>query len=339
MIIKSMSRKDASFGQLIEYMSDINKSDEQYNVYQNIYSKKGFDIEEEFKKNAWLMKKRKNGVYLYHEILSITKAKGISLKQQKEALRYIAYKYALDRAPKNLVFGTLHDDHDEHLHYHLLISANALGDPKKTRLSKKQFDNLKKDMEKHVLKNHPELEQKVVINRQVGEKLSNKEYEYKKRTGKKSDRDTVKDNLTEVFSDSKNKQDLFTKLSESGYELYIRGKTIGVKKIETGKNYRLKTLGLLDKFEQLSEIIAPTVDKNSQNNNNKKDESENKQEKAKTESKQKEQVNKDTNKTENTVNNKDDREKNSKKGFLNKVKTKLKRNKMRQKQSGKNKTR
>ena len=32
MIIKSMSRKEPSFGQLVEYMSDIDKSDEQYNV-------------------------------------------------------------------------------------------------------------------------------------------------------------------------------------------------------------------------------------------------------------------------------------------------------------------
>ena len=59
MIIKSMSRKVPSFGQLIEYMSDIDKSDEQYNIYQNIYARNSEDIEQEFKQNAETMFKRK----------------------------------------------------------------------------------------------------------------------------------------------------------------------------------------------------------------------------------------------------------------------------------------
>ena len=107
MIIKSMARKTPSFSQLVEYMSDIDKSDDRYNVYQNLYSRKREDIKAEFLHNATRMTKRKNGNFLYHEILSITKTDKLTRDRQKEILRDIAYSYAQQRAEKNLIFGTL----------------------------------------------------------------------------------------------------------------------------------------------------------------------------------------------------------------------------------------
>jgi len=255
MIIKSMSRKEPSFGQLIEYMSDIDKSDEQYNVYQNLYSRKQDDIEQEFLSNAAYVAKRKNGNYLYHEILSITKAKKLDDKKQKEILRDIAYEYAQRRASHNLVFGTLHDDHDDHLHYHLLISANVSGESKKTRLAKAQFDKIKKELESRVLKKYPELEQTVVINKEAGEKLSNKGAEQKRRTGKTPERDLLKAKLQDIFSQCDTKEAFFTALKEAGLEFYVRGKTMGIKDLITDRNHRLKTLGLLENFQGLSDRI------------------------------------------------------------------------------------
>ncbi len=255
MIIKSMSRKEPTFGQLIEYMSDIDKAEKRYNIHQNLYTREIEDIEREFQENARYMHRRKNGVYLYHEILSITKAEKLDLKKQKEALREIAYEYARNRANQNLIFGTLHDDHDEHLHYHLIISANAVGESKKTRLSKAQFDRFKKDMEKRVLKNYPELEQKVVINHEAKEKLSNKAYETKRRTKKKLKRDILKEKLQAIFKETQTKQAFFETLSKEKLEIYIRGKNIGIKELETGRKHRLKTLGLDEEFKALSSRI------------------------------------------------------------------------------------
>ena len=255
MIIKSMARKEPSFGQLIEYMADIDKSDEQYNVYQNLFSRKLDDIEQEFLSNAARMAKRKNGNYLYHEILSITKAEKLEHNKQKQILREVAYQYAQQRASQNLIFGTLHDDHDDHLHYHLLISANASGESKRTRLSKAQFDKLKKTMESRVLKHYPELEQKVVINREAGERLSNKGAEQKRRTGKTPQRDELKAKLEAIFAKCDSKEDFFTALNEAGLEFYVRGKTLGVKDLAHDRNHRLKTLGLLDAFHSLSDRI------------------------------------------------------------------------------------
>lgn len=250
-----MSRKIPSFGQLVAYMQDMDKSDTQYNIYRNLYGRKLADIEAEFLENSTLVYKRKNGVYLYHEILSITKSKTLDEKRQKEILRDLAYEYAQNRAPNNLIFGALHDDHEGHLHYHFCISSNAVGERKKTRLSKAQFDTFKKDMEQRVLTNYPELEQKAVINKQAGEKFSNKGAEVKRRTGKTPQRDALKQKLTDIFAQTYTKQDFFTAMSEAGLETYVRGKTIGVIDIAHSRKHRLKTLGLLDAFHTMSNRI------------------------------------------------------------------------------------
>ncbi len=250
-----MSRKDKSFAQLIYYMADIDKSDEQYNIYHNLYARNLDDIEAEFMHNAEYVHKRKNGVYMYHEILSITKAEHLDEAKQKVLLRQIAYQYAQQRANNNLIFATLHDDHDHHLHYHFLISSNAVGDSKKTRLSKTQFDRFKKDLEKYTLEHFPELEQQVVINRQASEKLSRKGGERKRRTGKTPQRDILKNKLSHILENAATKQEFFTALNELQLELYVRGKSIGVRDTENNRKHRIKTLGLDEAFKTMSERI------------------------------------------------------------------------------------
>jgi hypothetical protein len=250
-----MSRKEPSFGQLIRYMSDIDKTDEQYNLYQNLYSRTIDELEQEFQTNAKMMFKRQNGVYLYHEILSITKTKNLADEQQKEILRVIAHEYAEQRAKHNLIFATLHDDHDDHLHYHFIISANALGERKKTRMSKYDFDKFKKNMEKWTLEKYPELEQKIAINKQAGEKLSNKTAEKKRRTGNTPELDLLKEKLRYVFAQADSKQALFDELRNMNFEIYVRGKTVGIVDKQNNRKHRLKTLGLLTEFETASTRI------------------------------------------------------------------------------------
>lgn len=255
MIIKSMSRKSPSFGQLINYMADVEKSQQKYFVYHNIYGRKAADLEAEFVANAKFVQRRKNGVYLYHEILSIKSPESLAKETQKELLRDIAYDYAKQRADSCMVFGALHDDHDDHLHYHLLISANHCGQAKKHRMTKAEFDSFKKTLEAQVLSQYPQLQQGVVINRQAGEKLSNKGSEIKRRTGQTPQRDYLKAKLESIFSTAQNKQSFFESMSAANLEIYARGKTLGVRDLEAERNHRLATLGLLDDFNELSKRI------------------------------------------------------------------------------------
>ncbi len=249
-----MSRKQATFGQLVDYMED-GRQDKKFTLKHNLYATKPQKIKEEFEENARFVSKRKNGVYMYHEVLSITKSSSLTDDQQKEILREIAIEYIGNRANNNLAYAVLHDDKKDNLHYHFLISSNEVHDSKKHRLSKQDFDKFKKDLETRVLTKYPELEQKEIINKSSKEKLSNKGAELKRRTGKTTQRDSVKDRLKSVFSSSKDKQAFFDNLAKEKLEIYVRGNNIGVVDQDTGRKHRLKSLGMMDDFNKVSSIV------------------------------------------------------------------------------------
>jgi len=248
-----MARKSPSFRQLARYMDKGKKNHKSFEVYyRNLYSRENEGISDEFKKNSENLHHRRNGNYLYHEVISITRSPELNFEKQKEILYSLVNDYVELRAKRNLVYGIMHTDKKNDLHYHLMISSNELGSEKRHRLNKSTFANIQKEIEKNVLNNFPDLGQKIIYNQNKEEKTKKGEYEFKKRTGKESQRDIVKRELTEVFASSKSKMDFFNKLSDNGYQIYIKGNTIGVKWEKTGNNYRLKALGLLDKFNVIS---------------------------------------------------------------------------------------
>lgn len=255
-----MSRKQATFSQLVDYFED-GRQDQKFTVYHNVYSKNPENIKAEFNKNASFVQKRKNGVYLYHEVLSITKSTQLTEDQQKEILKEVATKYIQSRANNNLVYGVLHHDKKDNLHYHFMISSNELESDKKHRLTKEEFSQFKKDLELYVLEVYPELEQKKLINKEpgqqkdIGEKLSNKGFELKRRTGKTNQKDDVKERLRTVFAETKTKADFFNAMEREQLEIYVHGNTIGVLDKVTERKHRLKTLGLFDEFSVVSDML------------------------------------------------------------------------------------
>ena len=146
MIPVSMSRKDQSFKQLVDYMSS-EKSDRKFDIHQNYFSRDSDGIVNAFKNNVTLLRKRSDWNLFYHEIISINLEKEVDRKHAKECLREIALEYIQNRCSQNLVYGCIHEDHEEHLHYHLMISANALGESKRHYLTKAEFAQVKRDVE------------------------------------------------------------------------------------------------------------------------------------------------------------------------------------------------
>lgn len=250
-----MSRKNSSFGQLIKYMNKEGDREKAFDIFHNIYAGNDDYIAKEFKTNSEFLKERKNGNMFYHEMISVTKSKSISIEQQKEILCSLVKDYIQLRAKNNLVYGVMHTDKKDNLHYHLMISSNEFQSEKKHRLAKSDFAKIQKEIEKYVLNNYPQMEQKIIYNQQKDEKTKSGEFELKRRTGKESQRDNVKSRLKEVFEKSKTKQDFFQNLADKNFDLYIHGNTIGVTCKETNKNYRFKTLGLLDDFYKISPTI------------------------------------------------------------------------------------
>ena len=126
MIIKSMSRKQPSFDQLLAYI-DRDGAAGEFRLRHNLLGRSREAMVREFERNAKLLPKRKNGVYLYHEIISLKRASSLEAGEQREKLRHIVDSYIQGRCPDNLCYGGLHQDKDHSYHYHLAISANGAG--------------------------------------------------------------------------------------------------------------------------------------------------------------------------------------------------------------------
>ncbi len=256
MIIKSVTRKQASFGQLMDYL-ERGRPDERFRFHHNLYSHRREAVQEEFEHNAQHLKQRQGGVFLYHEILSIKKAQKLSELRQKELLFEIAKNYLLSRAPRSLAYGVLHDDKSEHLHYHLMISANEVGSSERIRLSRSQFAEIKKQLEAWVLECYPELEQTRVMGKAAsGEKLSRAGGELKRRTGQMPERDDLKDRLKGIFRLAEDRGDFFTRLERAQVKVYVRGQSIGFEDLKTGRKHRLKTLGLEGEFAEVNARLS-----------------------------------------------------------------------------------
>lgn len=258
MIIKSMSRKEPSFNQLVDYMES-GRADERFTIRHNLFGHTHEQIKDEFIQNSKFLRRRAGGNYLYHEVISISRSKDLKLDEQKEKLRQITLDYIRDRADKNLAYGAMHDDHDNNIHFHLIISANEVCSNKRHRLEKKEFDKIKKDLEKHVLAHYPELQQKELINRKAGEHLSNKGAELKRRTGKTPQRDQVREKVRKVFEHASNSEELLSGLDKEKLDFYMRGSNPGVIDRENGRKYRIKTLGFMEQFQEVNKKIETDI--------------------------------------------------------------------------------
>jgi hypothetical protein len=245
-----MSRKVPSFGQLLGYI-DREAGGEAYTLRHNLRGRDHTSIEQEFSRNADLLQKRQGGVFLYHEILSISRAQGLAAEIQKARLLEIVQEYVAARCPENLVYGGLHQDKDHSFHFHLMISANRVNDPKRQRLSKHQFREIQVRLEAHVLQNFPELDQKLAIGKRSDRKLKQAEVELERRTGERPERDTVLSRVRAALSSSLDRDSLRSALGRENLELYIRGKNLGIIDHATGKKHRLNTLDpeLMPAFE------------------------------------------------------------------------------------------
>lgn len=247
-----MSRKEPTFSQLYEYITKGQKvADHKYNCYHNLFGNEKADIISEFEQNSDFLAKRKNGNYLYHEVISLTRSSTVSVEEQKKKFLDVVYKYVQSRANGALVFGGLHDEKDNNLHYHLIISANNVGEKKRQWLTKQQFEKQKVQIEQYVLERYPELEQEKLISREKSDnkaKHSKTEGEYKRRTGKPSAKDQARARVEGAIQEAQSLADLENALSEQGFTQYTRGKTVGFLDMMTGKKYRLKTLGLEEQY-------------------------------------------------------------------------------------------
>jgi len=253
MIIKSMARKQPSFGQLIAYLDrDANGNSNAmltHNLYGHALSSQA--IEAEFLSNHSHLPKRKNGNALFHEVLVLEQNPNLSKSRQAEILKTLANEYLAKRAPDQLAFGRVHHNTD-HAHIHLMISSNAVRSSRRKRLSKARFAEIQREIEQLALARFPELEDQLVYGRghkHNQRKSTEREVQHKLRAGKPNQKDQVRFHFQQSLKKAANEAELNQFLKSDDLKLYRRGNQTGLESGITGKRYRLKTLGLQQSFE------------------------------------------------------------------------------------------
>jgi hypothetical protein len=246
MIIKSMSRANQSFYQLIRYFEKeqiLNRF--AWNLYSNLEDES--ELTNEFLNNAQFLKGSRGKVYLYHEILSLEK-NNLTLQEQQQIINDLTKQYVMQRANQHLAYGVIHND-TNYLHMHILISSNKILEQKRTRLSKLEFKQIQQNIEQYKnLTYSKKLEQTHIYqNAKIKNKEKLQEQEIKYRRKKQTKKEFIKETLNNIFAKSFSKNALINSLKNNNFEMYQNGKNIGIK--FENKNYRLKTLGLEEAYK------------------------------------------------------------------------------------------
>jgi hypothetical protein len=161
MIVKSISWKTPGFHELLKYVTEKHKI-VGTPITQNLPVRDAADlrsVQRAFLANARHLPPRKNGVILYHEILSFSPADREHLTP--EILTDLADHYLALRAAEALAYGTVHMERN-HPHIHVVISGNLIRQEKKLRLSRPQFAGVKRAIEAYQQERYPELSHSLV---------------------------------------------------------------------------------------------------------------------------------------------------------------------------------
>ena len=265
MIIKSLGRKAGQgstgasrvFGKLIRYMNrGIEEENGKAALWHNFYGQEGMEeaeLHNVFTRNASFLKEHKRGNVLYHEMLSFSSeylTRGARSDELERMVTDIGHEYLRNRAPKQLAYGVIHRETD-HLHLHLMISANEVERRNREWLTKAEFATIQKELEAYVLARYPELGQTLIYGCEghSKERLKTQVHEQamKSRTGAQSRKETLKNQLHQLFERAQSAEDLKRLLELEGIRVYVRGRSVGVVVREEGgleRKHRLSTLGL-----------------------------------------------------------------------------------------------
>lgn len=249
MIIKVKTFKRPDFRKLLEYIIQkedrlINKDAGGFLLTHNLRGRTIEGWERQFIENEkHRLVKRKDSVYISHEIISWHKADAKHITG--EILQEITREYITRRNTKAMYVAVPHYD-KEHYHIHIMASGIEYKTGKSSRISKKDFATLKKDIQTYQLERFPELSQSTVKHgRKQQARETEKEYQLKKRSGKETNKKQITDILNDCYAKATSKTDFYAKVHQHGLTTYIRGgRVYGIAMNDI--KYRFKGLG----FEQ-----------------------------------------------------------------------------------------
>lgn len=262
MIIKNLTHKRFFPKKMMAYVADGDKSPDFEPIYWNIPIQTEKGALDAFHQQDRLLKKRSNGNRLLHDILSFSPEDSRHLNHAK--LQNLCMEYLRIRAGKNIAFAQIHQDR-RHFHIHIIISPNEYGSDKVSTFTRKEYFQVRKDIERYQRENYSELEHSIVFlkERSKEKSISDKEFQQLKRTGKRNVKSLLKEEIKTIFDASHNKDEFYSKIlsSSSDMEIYTyRGKNRGI--LLDGKKYTFRTLGITkDMLDTLDNREMSEIDK------------------------------------------------------------------------------
>jgi hypothetical protein len=257
MIIKIKSHKNKkAFDALLNYMiHDKDRLfDENGNSFIVTHNIKGNSIEEwveQFKTNEENRQhKRINSILANHEIISFHRDDATNITLDK--LEDIARQYVRERNINGMYVAVPHFD-KEHYHIHICASGIEYKTGSTMRLSKASLQRLKTNIQDYQRAKYPELSKSLVNhgNEKKALALSDKEYNYKLRTGRATDKENIIGILKTCYKKAGSKDEFYDLLKDCGLTTYVRGgKVSGI--VYNNKKFRIKRLGFTE--ERLQEL-------------------------------------------------------------------------------------
>ena len=208
------------------------------------------DWEQQFILNdTYRKQKRKKNVFVTHEMLSWHRSDSKDLSLEK--MQDMAREYINLRNPNGMYIAVPHFD-KEHYHIHICASGVEYRTGKTLRLSKKELVKVKKDIQNFQIEKYPELSHSIVQHGKGDKSIqSEKEYQYKRRTGRESDKNQILGILQTSYKNALSKKQFFESLNLNDVSTYSRsGKITGV--IYKGRKFRFSRLGFAE--EKLKEL-------------------------------------------------------------------------------------
>jgi len=265
MIVKTVRWKQKAFTRLLSYIDqDLDENGrnrppnerrfkQSFTITNNFQSSPD-DLQgltEEFQRNDTYRKQRKNGVVLYHEMISFHNKDRENLNT--DILKDLAEKWIDIRGDKALCFAKPHF-HGSTPHVHFAFSGTEYESSKNLRMSDAQFKRYRKEIEAYQKEHYPELEHSLVYETKGRERVLKNSIEQDRNTRKQREhrvkmrglptqKELLSERLEIVAKRSRNEHEFLQELQKEGLDLYTyRNKTSGI--MHEGKKYRFKQLGI-----------------------------------------------------------------------------------------------
>ena len=260
-----MSRKTVSFAQLLAYFRR-GAGEHSEPILHNLLGDTADAIEAEFRANAQHIVQA-GRVVMFHEVLSLAVADRPYVDQR--VLEDLARFYLERRAPDSLAYGQVHLAANAHVH--LLISGNRIASSRQSRITRRQFGEVKLQLEQYQRERYPLLSHSIVHalsdGRSARVKRGRAEGERSRRlraAGKRDDfsrKDLIAAFLRETAELARSEQEWHQLLGARNLRLYRRGTRLGIEEGLTSRKYRLATLGVEEIYGEASMRWARTAER------------------------------------------------------------------------------